>query len=616
MVDWCLLPIPRNLQNRSDSYLLSAAKFISLNRATPQNLLLAEDFQKALLSHAGLKWEITASPCTPDDQVGLALKIGAPPINHPQGYDLIITSQGIQIRAETEVGLYYGVCTLKQILSAHTTRDLPYMPGVEIQDWPDFSTRGVMIDISRNKVPTLDTLLNLVDLLASWKINQLQLYTEHTFAYHKHPEVWVKASPLTGEDILKLDRYCQEHFIELVPNQNSFGHMHRWLRIPQYAHLGEIYEGVHENWWGKGSFSLCPIDPGSIELLEGLYDELLPHFSSKMFNVGCDETFDLGSGRSRDMCEKIGKGRVYFDFLLKIYEAVNKRGRAMQFWGDIILQYPELVPYLPKDILALEWGYEASHPFDERCAHFAESGIPFYVCPGTSSWNAIAGRVDNALGNLKNAAEQGIKHNASGYLITDWGDNGHWQMLPFSYPGFAAGAAYAWCMEANHEISLPLALSQYAYQDSSAVMGKMVYDIGNVYQATGILIENASILFRILQTPVDKLRENKRLVNPEDFRKTLISIDQIMSSLEQTQPQGHDASILKDELSLTASLLSHACKRALFVLKPDKMNRVDLLHEIDGIIENYQCLWLLRNRPGGLVDSLARFEISRLDYVG
>src|SRR5262249_41747840 len=152
------------------------------------------------------------------------------------------------------------------------------------------------------------------------------------------------------------------------------------------------------------AYSLCPLDPGSIRLVEGLFDELLPHFSSSQFNVGCDETWDLGQGRSREECRKRGTERVYLDFLLKIHALVTQRGRRMQFWGDIIIHTPELIPNLPRDVIALEWGYEADHPFDRDGSLFKEAGIPFYVCPGTSSWLSCSGRTDNAIANLKSAA--------------------------------------------------------------------------------------------------------------------------------------------------------------------------------------------------------------------
>ena len=391
---------------------------IVLNCPDPQALLFsAHRLQASLRERAGLSWEIAASPAGPSDDIGVTLSVVPGSVRHPQGYELTITPAGIHAVAGTAAGVFYAVCTLIQLLES--SFELPVssfeLPALRISDWPDFPARGVMLDVSRDRVPTMATLYDLVDLLASWKVNQLQLYTEHTFAYRNHPEVWAEASPITGEEILALDAYCRERFVELVPNQNSFGHMAPWLRLPRYQPLAE----TTGDWiapWGEmyhGGFSLCPADPGSLDLVRGLFDELLPHFSSRMFNVGCDETFDLGQGRSEATCRSLGRGRVYLDFLLKIHREVRARGRTMQYWGDIIIQHPELIGELPRDAVALVWGYEADHPFDAHGEKFAAAGIPFYVCPGTGSWRTLAGRTSSVLGNLRNAAENGLKHGAS-----------------------------------------------------------------------------------------------------------------------------------------------------------------------------------------------------------
>src|SRR5262249_7107684 len=161
-------------------------------------------------------------------------------------------------------------------------------------------------------------------------------YTEHTFAYRGHEAVWRDASPFTGEEILALDAFCRERHVELVPNQQSFGHLHRWLRHEPYRKLAEVPEGLHHpSALDPEPFSLCPLDPGSLALLEDLYDQLLPHFSSRLFDAGLDETFDLGRGRSAEECRRRGRGAVYLDFLRAVEERVRARGARMQFWGDI-----------------------------------------------------------------------------------------------------------------------------------------------------------------------------------------------------------------------------------------------------------------------------------------
>src|SRR5581483_10392195 len=117
-------------------------------------------------------------------------------------------------------------------------------------------------------------------------------------------------------------------------------------------------------------------------------------------------------------CQTKSKGGVYLDFLSRVQREVSQRGRRMMFWGDIILKYPRLIRKLPKDIVALNWGYEANHPFAKETALFAKSGITFYVCPGTSTWMTLVGKHDNALKNLRRAAAAGRKNGAGGYLIT------------------------------------------------------------------------------------------------------------------------------------------------------------------------------------------------------
>ena len=242
-----------------------------------------------------------------------------------------------------------------------------------------FAVRSYMLDISRDKVPSMGTLKQLVEILEKFNYNQLQLYTEHTFAYSKHESVWKDASPMTAQEIRELDLFCAMHGIDLVPNQNSFGHLERWLVKPEYNHLAELPHGGAPLPWGgfkKDPTTLCPTDPASLEFLAGLYDELLPNFESRLFNIGCDETFDLlGEGRSAAAVKEKGEGRVYLDFLLKVAELVRKRGKRPMFWGDVILRHPELVPELPKDLIALDWGYEGNHPFMDEAAKFAAAGL-------------------------------------------------------------------------------------------------------------------------------------------------------------------------------------------------------------------------------------------------
>ena len=605
-----LLPIPRNFTQTPGTFDLAYQGTLVLEGAAPGLFQPAVQRLQVALNQAGRTWVVgDASSAQPAIRLRLAPASSTP----PQGYALSLTPQGISIEASAAAGLFYGVCTLIQVIE----QAAPALPGLQITDWPDFPARGVMLDISRDRVPTMETLYALVDLLAGWKINQLQLYTEHTFAYSQHPEVWAEASPLTGAEIRALDAYCIERFVELVPNQNSFGHMHRWLKHPRYAHLAETLDWFDTPWGMRrqGPFSLAPTDPGSLELMRGLYDELLPHFSSRLFNVGADETIDLGQGRSRETVAAAPPGRVYLDFLLALHREVTARGRIMQFWGDIIIHHPELIAELPKDVIALEWGYEADHPFAAHAAQFGGSGLSFYVCPGTSSWNSIAGRTDNALGNLAAAAEAGLAHGAAGYLITDWGDNGHWQPLPISYLGFAAGAAYAWCWSANRGLDVAAAVSLHAFADPTGCLGQAAFDLGNVYRALGFEPSNSSALFWTMQRPLDELaRWAAGKVDAAGYKRAYQAATSALEGLSSAASARPDAALIQREFELAGRLLQHASRRGLLALGAPATDRADLAQDLAEIIAAYRVLWLARSRPGGLNDSLERLEKAAQDY--
>jgi hypothetical protein len=604
-----LLPRPRSLTLTGATFSLDHERLIALDVDHPAKLRFAATrAQSALADHAGVNWHIVGGAAVPAEQIGLHLAFD-PAIEHAQGYRLTIDRDRIHITAQNRTGIFYGITTLVQIIMQHGEQ----LPGLTIDDQPDLNRRGVMIDISRDRVPGHDTLYALVDLLASWKVNEFQLYSQHVFAYRHHPDVWANASPLTAEEIMALDAYCRERHIDLVPNQNSFGHLHRFFKHPQYLPLAETEPFDYRDGDIPSPFTLTPTNPDSIRFVAGLYAELLPNFTSRYFNAGCDEAFDLGTDRTKTWVEEKGKGRVYLDFLLQIYEEVKKHDRVMMFWGDIINEYPELVPELPRDMIALEWGYEDDHDFAGRCANFAQTGIPFYVCPGTSAWNTFAGRTDNCIGNIRNAVENGLAQGAVGLLNTDWGDHGRLQPWTVSYLGYAYGAAASWSYTANRDIDLPAVLDRFAFRDRAGVMGKLAYDLGNAYQQTGLLVWNNSMLFLpYLHTLAEIRQEAYQQLDDETLRanlhRTLDYIDTVMASLEQSAMRRSDADLIKREFMLAANMMRQGARYALLELDDPAVTRNDLRRDLDEIRAEYRRQWFLRSRPGDIEASIERFD--------
>ena len=482
-----------------------------------------------------------------------------------EGYNLIINRAGVRIEFRENGGLRAAAATLGQLLRQYGHK----LPCLRIRDWPDFPRRGVMLDISRGRVPNLATLLELVEQLASFKINEFQLYTEHTFAYRKYKPVWKNWGALTATEIRKLDKRCGELGIDLVPNQNSFGHLRYFLEHPPLRRLAEItepYEG------STGDFlrfpaTLAPNNPGTIKFIRGLYDELLPNFSSRYFNVGCDETWDLGRGQSQQLCARHGKGKVYVDFLKVIHREVKRRGRRMMFWGDIILHHPELIKKLPKDLIALNWGYEANHPFEREAATFAKSKVPFYVCPGTSTWMTLIGRHDNGFANLVAGAKAGQRHGACGYLNTDWGDGGHPQPLAVSWAPFLIGAAVSWCGKTYDEKLLAPVLSREVFHDRSQRLAKAAIAMGFAHRKFGYRESNITPFGAVIAAPPPETRElfcrsglkYYARIPARRIRNALAELEALLRIANSAKPKTASGRLLQRELDLAARMAAESC---------------------------------------------------------
>lgn len=360
----------------------------------------------------------------------------------PESYRLKISAGRIEITGADEAGLFYGVNTLRQIIRNCGSR----LPVLLINDQPYFKYRGFYHDVTRGKVPTLETLMELVDRISFYKLNQLQLYVEHSFAFEGMSEVWQGADPLTAEEILLLDEYCRKRHVELVPSLATFGHLYQALSTRSFGHLAELEAGPGRkySWIDRQIHHTLDVsNPESFEFVKSMLDQYIPLFSSNKFNICCDETFDLGTGKNKKLAAEVGKGRLYIDFLKKIVQHVKSYDKQVMFWVDIILEQPELLAELPAGLICLNWEYNRE-PDEDKVRVVHEAGIRQYVCPGVSGWNRLMNDLDTAFSNIEKMVSYGRKYDAIGILTTDWGDYGHINFLGNSMPGMVFAAAISW----------------------------------------------------------------------------------------------------------------------------------------------------------------------------
>ena len=522
--------------------------------------------------------------------------------HHPEGYRLRISPQSIFLWAEKKEGVFRGLTTLAQLIDEKN--ESGQLPCIEIEDSPALQRRGFMLDLSRCKVPTMETLLGLIDLLAELRFNELQLYVEHTFAFRDHETVWKDASPLTGSEIREIDQYCKERFIELVPNLNSFGHFERWLMHEPYKHLAECPDGFRrENpYIVRDHGTTLKPNQESLDFVDSLYSEYLPNFSSDKFNVGMDEPWELGQGWSKDEIERRGKDKVYLEHLEGIRKLVEKHGKHMQFWADVLLEKPENASLLSPSASPIIWGYEANHPFPAQAEAISSCGLSYCLAPGTATWRGFAGRWQNAKANVESAVKNAIEHKADGILLTSWGDCGNHQPWAVLYPPLVYAAQLAWNGRPLEDTQISDAVNRLVFDAEPESPAGIILEIGKLDEIVGANLPNTSFPWYLIFAPKrDKLAkylsENQ---SEQQMEKGLGFLSDSRNALPAKSLSSH-ANLATEEANLGIDLSVFAFEKALGIIRGEDIKKSD---STKSILEKYESLWLARARPGGLPESL------------
>ena len=354
----------------------------------------------------------------------------------PEGYALITAGSVVTIIGATPEGVFYGLQTLKQMVTGSGASAA--LHGAVIRDWPAMRYRGIQDDLSRGPVPTLEFQKHQIQTFAAYKLNVYSPYFENTYAYISNPLAAPPGGALTPADAAALIAFAKPYHVTIIPEQESFGHLHHLLTWEQYQPLAETPHGD----------VLAPGQPASLNLITQMFTELAVEFPSPFLHIGADETVELGLGQTQDDVTKRGLGPVYLDFLQQIHSTLTPFHRRLLFWGDIALTSPELLPALPADfkhdMIAVPWQYNPeSKGFARYITPFTNAGIETWVSPGVNNWRRVYPNYGMALANIQGFVRDGQSLGATGTLNTVWNDDGE-GLFNSDWYGVLFGAAAAW----------------------------------------------------------------------------------------------------------------------------------------------------------------------------
>ncbi|MDD4890142.1 MAG: glycoside hydrolase family 20 zincin-like fold domain-containing protein [Phycisphaerae bacterium] len=607
-----------------------------------------------------------------------------------EGYALEVTPKRVRVAAKSAAGLFYGAQTLIQMLEREGTRSPAsrfhrdpgsrlngnccehsdhqhhnavspphppspsptrlFLPACRIVDWPDFKYRGLMLDVSRFRVPTMETLADLVFRLAACKINVLQLYVEHTFRCRRHPEYSDGCSPLTAEELSDLDQLCRSVHIELQANQNSLGHLEHLLRQPEFSHLAERTADMPPLPGPRGNPFPQPwsfrLDREEVyRLLDDIYAEHLAAVRSPLVNLGCDEVWDMGTGRSKEYVARKGKIRAFVDHVKRIAALARRYGKQTMIWDDMVRHNPEVLRMLPKDIIPVFWHYERDpEPRYEKI--WANCGRRHWVAPGCCGWQTIFAQHEKAAKNLRWMTAAGRAGGAEGVLNTEWGDHGNFQTLASSYWSMALGAELSWNVDASFSLPLGGGSGRGGISDFRRRFARAWFDdregaLAEVY----VLLAATNTAFRKLgyqgmpfalywadfphatnwskltRTPSPPQREVDRC------RKVATIALSLARQVRRRPPGGVDDEIMQELISAAEQTIL-ACRKATLAAKvraalekspalPDSLKRQVAALAADWSRQRgeFERVWMLRNRRGQIDYRLGLYDERAKDFA-
>ncbi|HJQ34312.1 MAG TPA: beta-N-acetylhexosaminidase, partial [Pyrinomonadaceae bacterium] len=438
-----IIPAPKSVTPTGAGFSVTRdVRVVVADAKSEDDRFAAQDFADDVRETAGValrvgngggKRQILVGPLSLPRVRAAVEKAGArvPADLNEEGYVLAVTPNLVVVAGASAAGTFYGLQTLKQLVRGEG--EAATIPGVLITDWPSMRWRGLSDDVSRGPVPTLEYFKRQIRNEAMFKMNMHSLYMEHVFASESHPLIAPEGGALTPADIREMVAYARRFHVELVPQQQTFGHLHKALKLEQYNELAEVPYGD----------VLSPQQEGTYKLVADWYRELDELFPGRFFHIGADETFELGRGQSAEQVKARGIGPVYFDHLKRVRELLLPYKRRLMFWGDIALNHPDLLPGVPHDMIAMNWDYAPKQSYEARIGLFKKAGLEQFVCPGVQSWNQIFPNNDNASVNITNFIRDGQRAGVMGVMNTQWDDDGE-ALFENTWYGVVLGAAASW----------------------------------------------------------------------------------------------------------------------------------------------------------------------------
>ena len=281
----------------------------------------------------------------------------------------------------------------------------------------DFAVKGYHIDL-RVQVIRMPALKVFVQQLKDNGINTLIMEWEATYPFEKYPVIGNQYAYSKAE-VSSFMKFCDSLKLDVVPLQQSFGHVEYILRNYRFAALREDPRDYSQ---------VCPSEAQADSLLfTDLFAELAATHNSRYFHIGGDETYLLGHcEKCKKKVQEEGLSKLYIDYIRMLCNIVIKLGKRPVLWADIALKHPEAIKLLPKETVFIDWNYGWDMNQFGNLDNLTQSGYEIWGAPSIRSSydNYFLSQWKLHFANLHDYVPAARKLGYKGMVLTSWSTNG------------------------------------------------------------------------------------------------------------------------------------------------------------------------------------------------
>lgn len=314
-------------------------------------------------------------------------------------------------------GLFLAACALRD------GKDIP-----ELHQRRHIASCGMMLDMSRGGVMTVEAVKGMIDAHAALGLNLMMLYTEDTYTVPEAPYLGYLRGRYTEKELREMDDYAAESGVELVPCVQTLAHLEQFLQW-------DVNRDIKDN-----DCVLMIDEPKTYAWIRAALTALRRCFRTNRIHIGMDEAHGVGLGEYYQKHGAVNRFELLNRHLNRVVDICKELGFKPIMWSDMFYRlgsknndYYDTDAVVPEsaiaqipDVALCYWDYY--HTDEQFYAGMLEGhrkmGKEVVFAGGIWTWSGILPHVRKTNATMYPALRACLKAGIGTVLATLWGDDG------------------------------------------------------------------------------------------------------------------------------------------------------------------------------------------------